>query len=251
MYSYLFSRTTQLFSYSVAGESVCTVAWQEFWQITEYTRRKIEKSIRLNQNIDVPHGNVFIDKPDPKKALCFDWFAHFSTYCEKQPDSEDIHTIERWHKVDLYAEMKFDLLQSGKVRRKQDIPSYPTFTLVWRESYKHLKIPKACRLGKCDECSSLLEKMKTARGNCRLELMAKRMRHKILVTKERAEMRRLQDRARTHPDEWTSITTDWYASFFSNKPKPVPVLVFLFVTKTGTGFHDNVVYLFIFKEFSS
>lgn len=209
-----YSVQTELFSYSVAGRDACPIAFQEFWNITEYTRRKIEKSIRQGENLDVPHGNVFVDKPDPKSSLCFDWFSHFCHYCEKQPDSDEIHTIERWKKIELWEEMQFDLLQSRKVKFKKDLPSYPVFTQVWRQHFKNLKIPKACRLGKCDTCSLIKEQMKTAKGQARLNLMAKRMRHKLMVTKERAEMRRLQDRARLNPEEWTSLTTDWYVNFY-------------------------------------
>lgn len=113
------------FLYSVGGRSVCVKAFQKFWSITDYTRRKIEDSIRSGQTLNVPHGNVFVDRPDPKATLCHDWLATFCDVCEKQPDSEEvfiseilfltceIHTIARTTKAELYEDMCFDLLQTS------------------------------------------------------------------------------------------------------------------------------------------
>jgi hypothetical protein len=86
----LLSQNDLTFQYSVGGRGVCTTAFQNYWAITEYTRRKIQKSIVLGQSLDVPHGNSFYDHPDPKSAMCHDWLATFCDVGEKQPDSEQV-----------------------------------------------------------------------------------------------------------------------------------------------------------------
>jgi len=45
-----------------------------------------------------------------------------------------------------------------------EIPHLKTFYKVWRQNHKHLKIPKTCRLGRCDVCSDLSEKIRTSKG---------------------------------------------------------------------------------------
>ena len=205
----MFSPHTNLFSHHIGVQRVCPTAFQHFWNITEYTRRKIEKSIKQGESLDLPHGNCFVDRPDPKSNLCFDWLAKLCQASEHQPDSGDIHTIARCLKIEMFEDMRHDLLTSGLIEFKDDCPSYPLFLQIWRSSYPHLKIPKSCRLGRCDECVALEEDISSAKGQKRDELLSKKARHRNTVKLERAEMRRLQHRAIEFPDEWTSVATDW------------------------------------------
>lgn len=96
------------------------------------------------------------------------------------------------------------------MRLKKNLPSYDIFKKVWREDYPHLKIPRACRLGRCDECVDFEERLKHAKGQDRLPIKNEKARHDTTVKKEREEMRRLQQRAIHDPTEWTSLSTDWY-----------------------------------------
>jgi hypothetical protein len=208
-FSYEFSSDTDLFTYSVAGRVVCPVAFQHFWNITDYTRRKIEKSIKRGENLDIPHGNCFVDRPDPKRTLCMGWLEEFTAVCEHQPDSDEIHTVARCTKIELWEEMCHDLLKDKKVYQREDLPSFPVFVWVWNKHFPHLKIPKVCRLGRCDVCVKLEEDLKTARGQAKQDLLAKKTRHKLQNEKERTKMRELQRRAINNPEMWTSISTDW------------------------------------------
>lgn len=157
-----------------------------------------------------------MDKPDPKSTLCFDWLSKLCSASEHQPDIEEIHTIARCKKIEMFEDMIHDL-KVDKVEKKK-LPSYPLFLQVWRSSYSHLKIPKACRLGRCDECAKMEEELCTSKGQLRDALLQKTARHKLLVFKERAAMRQLQSRAISQPREWTSLSTDWYVIMFHFVP---------------------------------
>jgi hypothetical protein len=97
----------------------------------------------------------------------------------------------------------------GLVNQKKALPSIDIFKKVWKSDFPHLKIPKACRLGRCDVCADLDEKLKVAKGQQKETLKSKRKRHRHQTKLERAEMRRLQKRASDDPTEWTSLSTDW------------------------------------------
>jgi hypothetical protein len=46
----------------------------------------------------------------------------------------------------------------------EELPHLKTFYKVWRRDFKHLKSPKTCRLGLCDICCELFEKIRVSYG---------------------------------------------------------------------------------------
>jgi hypothetical protein len=67
---------------------------------------------------------------------------YLNTVCKVskyQPDSNEIHLVERIRKLDLYQGMLETLKH---IYKKDEMPSQETFYQVWKHEYPHLKIPK-------------------------------------------------------------------------------------------------------------
>ena len=224
--SQCYSSITETFTYTVNGKPICPTAFQDFWNIKEYTRRKIEASIRNNISLDVPHGiyfhhslsdvlgNSFLEHPDTKTTMCRAWMLNFCNYQEQQPDSPKIHCIERILKCEVWLEMCEDMLLTHPNLQKSELPSFPLFCRVWRQYFTHLKIPKVNQLGKCNECVTFLEKIKKATGRDRDNLLRKKRVHIMRCKKERVEMQRLHERAKEDPENWTRYNSVFTKKFF-------------------------------------
>ena len=202
----MYKRADNTWSYSILGSPVCAHAIEVFWNISRYTRRLIEQSVRDQRPIVQPHGNSLIAKDAFKERITAAWFETFIPVCEFQPDSEEIHMLERLKKVDVYESCIHDLQQAYS---PDELPGYSTFSNVWKKNYPHLKIPKHCRLGRCDVCCDLDEQIKNATGRNRRALLDKKTWHKHLCNKERSHMTACHARARAEPLEWTCLCTDW------------------------------------------
>lgn len=216
----MYSRPSNTFTYKVMGNVVCGLAFQTFWNITNYTRRKIEASVRNRTAINVPHGNTFVHRASFKSDIVAAWFEDFVKVCEQQPDSNDVHTFERLRKIDLYEECIDSLSQ---LYAASDLPSMTTFLRVWRKDFPFLKIPRVTRLGKCDTCVTLKEKILSSTGKARDKLIDEKVWHKRKCHLERSRMAVLHGRSISHPDEWTCICTDWsnphYMPHVGEQPK--------------------------------
>ena len=133
------------FHYRVLTRNVCKTAWEAFWQISSYIRRKIETAVKTNQPISTIHGNSLLDHKSHQSDLVHAFLQNYLQYCEYQPDLQQYHTIARIQKYVLYEEMVAEMKAAG--RKSSTMPSAVTFYRVWRKDFKHLKIPKECRLG--------------------------------------------------------------------------------------------------------
>jgi hypothetical protein len=135
------------------------------------------------------HGTVF------KHTVC--------NVSEHQPDSNEIHLVERVRKLDLYQDMLETLKHVTRRMKCQEI-----FYQVWKHKYPHLKIPKNYYLGKCDYCAKLMVDMTGGRGQTLQNLLAKKKKHTVDIGKERKLMDTLIDRAKPDPENWTCLATN-------------------------------------------
>lgn len=193
------------FSFMVLGHNVCRVAFREFWHLTKYGLDLLCRCIRERRDYPT-HGNALLFQDNPAARLCSIYLQRLADVSEQQPDTEEIHLVERTTKISVYEGMVAEL---SPLEDPDDIPSYPTFTRTWRQKFPHLKIPKECRLGRCDDCDDLSEKIKTSRGQRRQRYQQEKRTHNNTVKVERLEMEAKLKRAQTHPDDWTCLATDW------------------------------------------
>ena len=94
-----FNRSANSFKYYVDGKLVCYHAWEAFWNVSYYYRKKIESAIKAGTTLSIPHGNSIRDYTDPKSTLCEQWLHSFCKVCEHQPDSMEIPTVKRLVKL--------------------------------------------------------------------------------------------------------------------------------------------------------
>ena len=206
----MFNPDTRKFSLTVDGRVVCRKAFQIFWDIGDYTFKKLFRNIRNNEPLSVIHGNSYVHDP-VKLVRCCDWLGVLEKYCEQQPDSEEVHLPERTYKADVYEEMVNDL---KKTLPTSEIPAYQTFCTAWRKHYPHLKIPRVNRLGRCDVCCSFAEKIKVAVGRGKSRLCAELQKHRAQTRAERKQISLLHEKTKDDKEMWTSVCTDWSAPHF-------------------------------------
>jgi hypothetical protein len=203
----------------VLGQEVCRVAFREFWHLTRYGIDLLCRCVKKKQALPI-HGNALIYHDEAQTRQCQLFLERLAQVSEHQPDSEEIHLVERTTKIAMHEAMVAEL---GLVEDPEDIPSYPTFTRTWRKHFPHLKIPKECRLGRCDVCEELSEKIKKSRGQKRDRYLTQKAQHVHQCKQERLEVEAKLQRARTHPEDWTCIATDWcnphYMPHRSRTPK--------------------------------
>ena len=194
------------FIYKVNNVQCCGTAFERFWNISNYTRRHVMDCIRSGLPVSAPHGNEITEHLNFKTWLVKDWLTNFCLVCEQQPDSDDVHTVERYKKIDIYDVMISEMRYSYN---DKDLPGSTLFYQVWLKSFKHLKIPKECRLGRCDECSNITESLRTTTGKIRASWNAKKKDHLCSCNEEREAMTSFHNRSKTNPREWTCLCTDW------------------------------------------
>ena len=146
--SVMYDSETDKFIYKVNNILCCGIAFERFWNITNYTRRHVTYCIRNNLPVTVPHGNSIREHLQFKTGLVIVWLSNFCLLCEQQSDSNEVHTVERYKKVDIYDVMISEMHYSYS---KADLPSLNLFYQVWKKNFQHLKIPQECRLGRCDD----------------------------------------------------------------------------------------------------
>jgi hypothetical protein len=202
----MYDSETDKFIYKVNNILCCGIAFERFWNITNYTRRHVTYCIRNNLPVTVPHGNSIREHLQFKTGLVIVWLSNFCLLCEQQPDSNEVHTVERYKKVDIYDVMISEMHYSYS---KADLPSLNLFYQVWKKNFQHLKIPKECRLGRCDDCANLAESIKTSSGKQRSSFISQKLAHNRACKQERIEMSKLHSRSKTDPSDWTCLCTDW------------------------------------------
>jgi hypothetical protein len=95
---------TNSFQFSVGGRDVCPVAFCAFWHLTRYTFELITKCIR--EGLDLPvHGNLGQDRDSIKEQMCEVYLTKLERVSEHQPDTEEIHLVEKVKKIDVYEAM--------------------------------------------------------------------------------------------------------------------------------------------------
>jgi len=163
---------TNSFEFTVGGRAVCPVAFCAFWHLTRYSFDLLTTCIKEGRDLPV-HGNFGQDRDSVKEDMCAVYLSKLADVSDQQPDSEEIHLVERMHKIDVYEAMAegkvflillIKFLEYATFHTPDELPHLKTFYKVWRKDYKHLKIPKTCRLGKCDTCADLSEKIKRSKG---------------------------------------------------------------------------------------
>lgn len=176
MYTYIFTSSwkpeTQTFSFAIGGRNVCSTAFRAFWHLTRHSFGLIIGCIK--QGLDLPvHGNLGQDRNATKEQMCSVFLSKLENVSEHQPDTEEVHLVERLNKIDVYEAMvagifftKFILTftELSAFHTPEEMPTLKTFYKVWRRDHSHLKSPKACRLGRCDVCSDFAEKIRASKG---------------------------------------------------------------------------------------
>lgn len=108
MTSMRIGRSTK-FNLKVNNRNVCAVAFEAWWGISRHYRLKIKNSILKNQSIKGIHKNSSLHRDKQAEALVYGFLENFCKYCEHQPDSEEIHTMQSIRKMDIYVDFEESL----------------------------------------------------------------------------------------------------------------------------------------------
>lgn len=226
----MYDSASNKFSFIVLGSRVCRTAFREFWHTTKYGLELLCRCVRSKRAYPV-HGNALLFRDDPQTRASMLYLTRLAHVSEHQPDSEEIHLVERTTKQEIYEGMVAEL---QPLEDPTDIPSYQTFTLVWRKNFSHLKIPRECRLGRCDVCEDFSEKISKSRGQRRELYRTQKQQHTHQCKTERNEIEAQLARAHTHPDDWTCLATDWCNPHFMPHKSRTPKTWF---TKSRLKYH--------------
>lgn len=203
-------QNSEKFRLQVNNRRVCARAFECWWGISPFYRLKIKRSIIKNASIRGVHKNSSIHRDFPAERLVYGFLSNFIKYCEHQPDSNEVHTMQSIRKIEIFYDFQKSL---EPTHEKNQIPSSTTFYRVWRKNFSHLKIPNHNRLGKCDVCCDFDNKILAAKGKRQQTLRQAKSQHRKSCDNERRELSALHERARDDPKEWTSILTDWSNPF--------------------------------------
>jgi hypothetical protein len=223
------------FQFTVLGSPVCPTAFREFWHLTQYGLELLCRCIRNDRDYPI-HANALLDKDDAKTRQCQLYLHRLEHVSEHQPDSEEVHLIERTTKTIVFEAFQAEL---APLELPEDIASYPTFTRTWKKHFPHLKIPRECRLGRCDVCEDLSEKIKTSKGQRRERFRALKQQHNRQCKIERLDLEAKMERARSTPNDWTCLATDWSNPHYMPHKAQMPKTCFG-ICNYGT--HERILY---------
>jgi hypothetical protein len=94
----------RIFQLIIGERIVCKKAFGIFWHLTSYSNSLLLKAIEEGVDIQV-HGNFGQDRDSVKESLCGVFLSKLELVSKHQPDSEDMHLVERLQKIDCYEAM--------------------------------------------------------------------------------------------------------------------------------------------------
>jgi hypothetical protein len=225
-YSYLltFMRThydavAKRFDFKLFGVSTCKKCFKLFWGLSNYLYYEFANAIVHNAPLKISTESMY--KQVETVAVSVRAFLEEVKWAaEFQPDLAEYHINLDLQKVDIFDEYTEEMKSAKK--REQDIADYSSFTRIWRDEFRDLKLPKYCRLGKCNECSDMKVKINDAKCmslfNCsHSHVLAKLARkceqqklkeHKNEMKAERREVERLHGKSKFNATQ-VSIMSDW------------------------------------------
>jgi hypothetical protein len=87
----------RIFQFSIGGRIVCKKAFGIFWHLISYSISLLLKAIEEGVDIQV-YGNFGQNRESVKESLCSIFLSKLELVSEHQPDSEDVHLVERLQK---------------------------------------------------------------------------------------------------------------------------------------------------------
>lgn len=187
--------------YVLLGKQCCRTAFRKAYG---FSLKKLQRACNLRklQAFTVVHGNKGF--PRVKKSMfAVVWLKSYIEFMgDHMPNSNEIFLPIYIRVTDLYRSFIRDTPSDQHV-------SFHTFCIVWAKHFRHVKIPKNTRLGKCDYCTKL--KMRRYKVKCRAEreeVEQEMKEHTELHTKERIEYHTRRQQARIQPDTYMSLIID-------------------------------------------
>jgi hypothetical protein len=122
----------------------------------------------------------------------------------QQNGQERQTTLARVHPLNSAAKA-----QELRITQSQDHVTYESFTRIWKEEFPEVKIPPQQRLGKCQVCKTLHDKILQTRDPQKLAALKKeRMAHLKLVRADRLVYHTWRRESRLHPEQFLTIILD-------------------------------------------
>jgi hypothetical protein len=157
----MYVEKTSNFEFKLYGDAICKKCWKVFWGLTNYLYYEFSNSITKGTPLKI--STEFVHKQVEtvgKSVRTFldevRWAAEF------QPDLDEYHINLDVTKRDIFDEYESSMVEQKKEER--DIADYGSFTRIWRADYANLKLPKYCRLGKCNTCCDAKVKIAEAKS---------------------------------------------------------------------------------------
>jgi hypothetical protein len=98
------SSSPNIFQFLIGGRIVCKRVFGIFWHLISYSTSLLLKAIEKGVDIQV-HRNFGQDRDLVKEGLCGVFLSKLELVSKHQPDSEDVHLVERLQKIDCYEAM--------------------------------------------------------------------------------------------------------------------------------------------------
>ena len=110
----------------------------------------------------------------------------FSRHGESMPNRETIHIPNNFSRQEIYQLYK-EYAQS--VEGNSNFITYSYFTIIWKNKFNNVRIPKKSRMGVCSICAFLKEKRDKIEGeercmtleNCFLEIDSNIQLQKLII----------------------------------------------------------------------
>ncbi|XP_070555005.1 uncharacterized protein [Ptychodera flava] len=202
----------------IKGVPVCNSAW---CHVLNISAKRFASVVHLYKEniITIKRGNSGRMRMTEKTTVCLTWMQFlFERIGDYMPHKTEVHLPPSWTKDRLYNRMVSELLERKYGRNM--IISRGHFQRIWAQHLPEFKIMKGKQdFPVCTTCVNLREelvKAKKAEDRTRITKLIER--HDEQVSIERKQYHNAREKARTHPEEMTTVIIDGMDQSKTNVP---------------------------------
>lgn len=193
------------------GQYLCVECMCKVFCISRATLKRRMSDVRD----DISHSHHADGEADFKrdrygrlKENVIAWLTkYFEEFGENMPHSDQIH-LNCITKVEIHKEMIQDLVERQEIHEGDLHFSY--FCQIWNSAFKHVRIPKQPRMGKCDTCVRFKTKLlsNTLSREEREHIRKERKDHCEQQALDRRVYWKLREEAKSNPTDLLVIHID-------------------------------------------
>ncbi len=204
----IYDAPSSSFAFRIDGVRVCQDAWLGYHGYSRYMFYKLRKHIIEDTDPMWEHGNSFREYTSLGADLIQCWLTKIvEVLGDTDPACHKVYLPPMVSIVDCYDAFVHDLLHSA--HPSDSIPSQWHFRGIWRTEFPYLKTVRKNRLGICDVCSDLEERVRNSKSRkVKISLNKMKTSHVSSVMDERRECVARDVASLSEPDRFMHITLD-------------------------------------------